>query len=93
MVSLNIQIFDVDPDDFEIMRAESARGAEKVYPFDKLAVGQGFFFPLSEYQARNGADRTHTHLRGSLKACGRQYAPRKFSVRKHGHGYMVARIY
>ena len=87
-----MDIFDVDPDEFELMRTASMRGAEKIYPFDQLCVGQGFFFSLERYRERNGWDRELIHLRGSLRACSRQYSPRKFSVRKRGDGYIVARI-
>jgi hypothetical protein len=45
----------------------AAGGRPRVYPFDKMAVGDSFDLPLAGYAAADGSDRVVSRVRSAAK--------------------------
>jgi hypothetical protein len=87
-----VEIFKLDPKTFGEAKRAHRRGAERLYPIDRLEVGEAFHVPLDHYRYRNGADCTYKDLRASLVSCVRPFRPRRFSIMKRNAGALVTRI-
>jgi hypothetical protein len=87
-----MRIFNVDPKEFEKLRAIKTRGMAGQYPFDLVEVGQGFFCPLAQYEERSREKRTMKQFYNSLYQSAYRRRPKEFTIFQDGAGYTVVRL-
>jgi hypothetical protein len=86
------QIFNVDPKEFDKLRAVKSRGPNGQYPFDLIDVGQGFHCPLKQYEEQRGCKRTMRQFYSALYGSAYRRKPKEFTIFQDGAGYTVVRL-
>lgn len=75
-----MEIFKASEDLWSSLDARGGRG-RKVYPFDKMEIGEAFFAPIEDYRTHNGTGKSCFDLYNSITSCAIPHKPKKFAKR------------